>query len=995
MSKIPKSQMFNSSEMLNGDYNDDNNDNNNNNKNDAGSNNIINQNHTPNNQSYNNNNTPNQPSRKRHRSTVVCTNCKKRKSKCDRSRPCGTCKRLGDGNSCFYIPEVPKVKPSKSRKSSISNIPINPVSNNNSGDDSPITTVIPPQASYGTHLLSTPHSNFMPKRVKLLKPSDRHTLTRSPDMVTTTSMQLITPIHHQEPEYINLIPNGYYIETKRSAVTLFSMFTDSSMDHRDPYLKAMTIFRSIAIEKTMQKLKVKQSDITNPSLPVSFETLTAFDSAKEQERQKQKRLQNAQAEERPLSAQQQLDEETRNQLHTSTSFYKQHQMIHKAIFEKFAKYRRNDSTRFDNLETIAKKYIPPRDLFLNKILPFFESNILDMIPIFNMRILTNEFEILYNRIETESSISLKDFDHVVYCIILIISRLTQLSLEFSKISHDLNQDILNLDSTKYIAIVNQYLFQMKTLRKCTLLQLQCLILLRFYHWCAPEDGDGQEAQQNQVLMGTIIASCKEVGINWTCLLETEGRFFKISKATRPNLEIMDASEYERIFKLIWCYVLFWDRKMCLVNGQECLIGKSFPFNGNKIGLDSWFVKIVELDHLIMKINDLINDLPSHVDLVQVEVLKDELENGFKVLQKYLHDKNHLNFEFQWMLDLFSLAILHAKMIFYEYDLNFMKFHSSAQQLWDQLIYVAQRCYSIFYNENSNDILNPFTKFYTNRIVEIVANKLCVLLPSFILRVSRFKQLDHSSRNLMVKFLYGISSIYFNEFGFEYYRCFKKMFTAKLSYKLLNRPMDKDAWQIILEFLVYELEFNKEQYENDKDYSKRTTLSEMLPLVTKLVEEIKMKTSTSSDDRKRIIDVWDSSVYPIGQYDSAFKLNLHEDIIEHFLIDKYTQNFNIFASFYDDASSQLAQSTANVDEKLRTKLQPQGKADVNVQPIIAAELDTLPSSWSNLAWLNDDLHSPPQDLSQEINPTDGLVEIEPSNFGLLQEIFEPLDFISFF
>ncbi|CAI4580177.1 AIF_collapsed_G0031310.mRNA.1.CDS.1 [Saccharomyces cerevisiae] len=41
--------------------------------------------------------------KKRHRITVVCTNCKKRKSKCDRTKPCGTCVRLGDVDSCVYL----------------------------------------------------------------------------------------------------------------------------------------------------------------------------------------------------------------------------------------------------------------------------------------------------------------------------------------------------------------------------------------------------------------------------------------------------------------------------------------------------------------------------------------------------------------------------------------------------------------------------------------------------------------------------------------------------------------------------------------------------------------------------------------------------------------------------------------------------------------------------------------------------------------------------
>ena len=40
--------------------------------------------------------------------------------------------------------------------------------------------------------------------------------------------------------------------------------------------------------------------------------------------------------------------------------------------------------------------------------------------------------------------------------------------------------------------------------------------------------------------------------------------------------------------------------------------------------------------------------------------------------------NALDFEFEWMLDLFKLSITHAKMISYEYSINVVKYHESAQ-----------------------------------------------------------------------------------------------------------------------------------------------------------------------------------------------------------------------------------------------------------------------------------------------------------------------------
>ena len=41
---------------------------------------------------------------KRNRQPVSCTACQKRKSKCDRQKPCGTCEKRGEGSSCRFGP---------------------------------------------------------------------------------------------------------------------------------------------------------------------------------------------------------------------------------------------------------------------------------------------------------------------------------------------------------------------------------------------------------------------------------------------------------------------------------------------------------------------------------------------------------------------------------------------------------------------------------------------------------------------------------------------------------------------------------------------------------------------------------------------------------------------------------------------------------------------------------------------------------------------------
>lgn len=44
--------------------------------------------------------------KRRQRITVVCTNCKKRKSKCDRGNPCSNCTNIKIKNSCVYVKDT-------------------------------------------------------------------------------------------------------------------------------------------------------------------------------------------------------------------------------------------------------------------------------------------------------------------------------------------------------------------------------------------------------------------------------------------------------------------------------------------------------------------------------------------------------------------------------------------------------------------------------------------------------------------------------------------------------------------------------------------------------------------------------------------------------------------------------------------------------------------------------------------------------------------------
>lgn len=813
--------------------------------------------------------------KRRNRLTVVCTNCKRRKNKCDRKKPCSNCIKFGNPDTCVYVNSL---KSGGAQRKDAALV----------GTARKVNKPPPIQLSTGV----------------------RNGL----DEVVANQVPILT-------EYVNLWPHGAFVEVKRSAITMFAPFTDEAIGHRDLYLESLFTFRSIAIELTTRNLKGSKKYKQYPSLPESFKPLSIFDADGD-----------------PLS---------------SDSTFRQHQMIHKSLFDKYGKYRKDNSTKCDDFAKLLGDNLPERGYFFEHVLTLFEAHILNIIPIFDIELLKFDINLFYDKWETREGLSTKDFDHPVCCVILLITKLCILSIHFSKLPSELHAPLIRLDTSKYIAIIHHFLFQMKSLRKCTLMQLQAFILLRFHHWCGPEDGDGNALQQSRIMFGTIVASCQEMGVSWMSLFDPNMFWFKLFDQSRPSPTVMTSEEYKKIYKMLWSYVLYWDRKMTLVNGQECLIGKTFVY-GVTGQETSWHQRMVAMDHIVMKLSNLLNEIPTKVD---INSLKKEWKNANDLFQEIKDDdsKNlHLNYEYQMMLDLFNLCLLQVELLHRESTAQIGEFNRTAQLFWDKIVYLASKCYEFFYGQQEMD---PYCRFYTNRIVGIVADKLCVLIPSFLLRLNRFGKMQFEDRNDIVKFFFGVCSMYYNELGFDYYRCFISMFDAKITYKILNRPPSKDPWRVILEFLICQLE---------KESEEALTVVQYLPALINIREVLKMLPESERD----AVRVWNAELFPIGQPSDEFSLDLHKDLLGPFLMDRYAKSFNIFSSFYDHASSQLAEDAQNTSAN-KKKNDEFSQADPQ-EPFAAGNIRD-PLSW-------------------EASTNPGLDE---ANLELLQEMFEPLDFISFF
>ncbi|GAV53580.1 hypothetical protein ZYGR_0AK00820 [Zygosaccharomyces rouxii] len=826
--------------------------------------------------------------KRRNRPTVVCTNCKRRKSKCDRQKPCSNCVRFGNTDTCLYVQNTKNAKTQH-------------------GDDT---------------------SDKVMKQQPQMVRGRRNGASGSVIGSKAKSIPFLDdPLALSGKAYVNLSPNGNFVELKRSAVTMFSYFSNKAIQDRDLYLSALVTFRSIAIEMTTNSLKGTKNYSENPSLPESFKPLSIFDADGD-----------------PLS---------------SDSLFRQHQLIHKSLFDKYGKYRRDEATRVSEVSKLLDGNLPSRHFFVNHILVHFESHIVEMVPIFEMEFLKYDINSFYDKWEQSRIISVKAFDHMVCCVILLITKICILSTSFARLPSELQEHLGKLDTSKYIAVVHHYMFEMKSLRKCTLRQLQILLLLRFYHWCAPEDGDGDSLQHSHILMGTIIASCQEMGISWLCMRDPNIFWFQLFGQSKRVPFILSPEDYKIIYQMIWSYVLHWDRKMFLINGQECLIGRSHQYDITGQAF-SWHHGMVPIDHIIMKMNNILNDLPSKVDII---ALKQEWADALQLFGRMKDTrKEHspLNFEYETMLELFMLCLSHAELVHLEQSNDVESFHHVVQSLWDQIVKLANKCHRYFYGPQE---IAPYSRFFTNKIISVAADKLCTLIPSFLLRLNRFGGMRFDQGNMMVKFLFGVCSMYYNELGFDYYRCFESMFTAKISYKILNRPRNKHPWKIILEFLLRQLE-----KESIKDQLWELEIIQNLPVLVSFRNNLKLIPEYHRD----VVKLWNTEVIPMGNFSANFTIDLHEESLEPFLVDRYSQTFNIFTSFYDHASSQLAEEAEDTGSKKQYDVENPGVPSQDVAETTAVSSDNLL----------------PLESADPVN-------LEESSLELIRDMFEPLDFISFF
>ncbi|EDO18515.1 hypothetical protein Kpol_2001p16 [Vanderwaltozyma polyspora DSM 70294] len=738
--------------------------------------------------------------KKRHRITVVCTNCKKRKSKCDRGKPCSNCTRIGIENSCLYIKDTPS-------------LPIDSIGS---------------VADLTASELQIP--NFIP----------------------------IHPSYNKE--YVNYIPNGRFFEIKRSAYTMFPIFTDACIEHRDAVIKAFTTFRTIVVKKTIDHYRKTGIDIErialagSQGLPKSFLPLTVF------------------------------DEESSKNLVLEQQEPQQSYQIHSLLAEKFSHYRKNANLKLGDDSTtvyhnLIIKSLPDLGLLMDTIIPYYEQFIEPLVPIIEFKDFNVEIQKLYAKIELSNSLDPKIGENTLACIILLICRLCHLSSKFAvekSINSSNYESILNMDTNIFVSLVQRTATGEKPLRKGTLYELQLLIMLRLCYWVGPDDGDGQQVEQSEILHGAIVSMCKHMGVWWDLVKYSEDSDLFITVDYKAVPKLGSQSEYIKLFRKIWCYVLCWDRKMMLLTGQECEIGRSYKMSPAPRFGNGWCDDILQYDYLLYGINNELHDDARKVDISMLEELVEMSEMRMGVLKEDDFSSNIYR-EQKLSLMLMKLNIIHGQLSWYERTGDKQSQETAYAKLFTLTVELGSKCVEYFSTPGI-----PEQRFYMNKIYEVILNRLNnVIVPGLILRI-RYE--EETGLDGMVKYLYGMSSMYFNEIGKEYYRTFKKMFHGKINYKILengHRCMD-----MIIKFLQREMQNNNDTAVSKGDSMK---LSDRLPLVA--------WDSNSTNDMFEPIHT-----VPRGPEIAALILEMVN------VSDRYHYNNNVFQTVYKEARLVIDETT---------------------------------------------------------------------------------------
>lgn len=474
--------------------------------------------------------------RKRNKPSLVCSNCKRRKIKCDRRLPCSSCVKMKCGYECSYEPkwqpmsfekgkELPHSLSNDSYADSVENEneKKNGSENHSVGSNMKWSVVEGPARSEDP-LAFENSSAIKPVTPLYISRDDTHEINPvgSPDE-TINLFEGYAPFHIKEP--FRRISHG--------------PLSWASFMKKDPWLLVVWIYAQTEktefpcllfagpTEVTSENIKALNADgkLDNPDVAFrkraleidGYEELAPLSSL-----DKHNSLLGHASVPNTIKKEFKFDNESRLGQSTVT--------LNQSLFQ---------GKINPELEVVAQfKAIIPKKKVAWSLVNHFFSHLYSTMPFLDEEDFKQKISLIIGPesmadTPVESVRVVNKLDLANLCILMVVLRLSYLSLFNNKTA--INEKILKTHpapgerlqpETEYlnylmkhpinlsaIEVVKNTLHRFDVARKTNMTVFQCLLFVRLYHIYAPEEGDGHDGGDSRVLTAILIQMAMSLGLN--------------------------------------------------------------------------------------------------------------------------------------------------------------------------------------------------------------------------------------------------------------------------------------------------------------------------------------------------------------------------------------------------------------------------------------------------------------------------------------------------
>lgn len=419
----------------------------------------------------------------------------------------------------------------------------------------------------------------------------------------------------------------------------------------------------------------------------------------------------------------------------------------------------------------------------------------------------------------ESSIELHiedKFDFAFVATLLIFLRFAYVSIGIPTTEAD-SKLLENPISPHFITAAQTALSQFKLMRKTKLHIVQALYYLRSYLNFAPEDGDGQELNQSQILLGTLIQSAFSMGMN-----RDAENYSHLNKDYR----------YINLWRKMWISILEMDRVGAVLSGQSCVIQNinSYEMKFPQLREEETIREHAIVDEmrreqrlylLYLDLSNEVNnmgpptkvaDVLSTVKQMYTYVTLNYSLNNIIQLDKDNEDvanyQNSRALKHNLIIRSLSLLIYQSLALNYEskehYDLaKYQHFQSLVIETAVELSDVLTK----YLGDDYNNFIDPNYHFYLNRIVENATTRVTNAFIAILSRLYHTKDLlikaFNTSDTAIIRSINDLTSLVFRitnaintllqkKLGKDHYPAFK----TSLMNKFFLRSLKKDGFKCI-------------------------------------------------------------------------------------------------------------------------------------------------------------------------------------------------------